>query len=437
MLLSEKLLQYVWLHRAFNTHDLRTTKGESITIISPGTWNRNAGPDFLDARIQVENTLLAGNIELHLKASDWIKHGHDNNNHYKNLILHVVHESDLNEEDLLPHYVPAVELQGRIPGILLERYTNLMQHDGNILCAGQLNMVDDLTWLSWKDRLLVERWQQKTTLFSQWMDENQNNWEETFYKALARNFGVPVNGDAFESLSTSLPLKIVTLHKHNIMQTEALLFGQAGMLTEKFREEYPQKLQQEYQFLQKKYQLTPVKPHLWKWMRMRPSAFPSIRIAQFAALIHQSSHLFSKILETSEVKSIYQMFDVSAPDYWDNHYHFIKHNEKAKEGQTTPKRKKNLGKNMVENILINTICPILAMYDRFQLNGNYLDRAFQWMRTLPCENNRYTREWEKINIPNSSAWDSQALLHLTKNYCMGKRCLDCSVGNKILRNKKE
>lgn len=434
MLLSEKLLQYVWLHRAFNAHHLLTTAGEPLRIISPGTWNTNAGPDFLDARIQVGDTLLAGNVELHLKSSDWIKHGHDNNRHYKNLILHVVHENDMKHGDLLPHHVPALELQGRIPRLLLERYANLMQHDGNILCAGQLDAVDELTWLNWKDRLLVERWQQKTALFTQWMADNHNNWEETFYKALARNFGIPVNGDAFQALSESLPLKIITLHKHNLLQTEALLFGQAGMLNEKFREQYPQKLQQEYQFLQKKYQLTPVKPYLWKWMRMRPSAFPTIRIAQFATLIHQSSHLFSKILETKEVKTVYKMFNVSASVYWDDHFHFIKHNEIPKEDQDNSEKKKNLGKSMIENILINTICPMLAMYDRFQLSGSYLDRAFEWMRALPSENNRYTREWEKINIPNPTAWDSQALLHLTQNYCMEKRCLECAMGNKILRS---
>ncbi|MGH2645658.1 MAG: DUF2851 family protein, partial [Chitinophagaceae bacterium] len=222
MLLSEKLLQYIWLHRVFNTNDLKTTKGEALRIISPGTWNSNAGPDFFDARIQIGNTLLAGNIELHLQTSDWIKHGHQHNHHYKNLILHVVHQCDIEGEDALPPHVPTLELKERIPKLLLERYANLMQHDGNILCAGQLNVMDDLTWLSWKDRLLVERWQQKTALFAQWMNENNNNWEETFYKALARNFGVPVNGDAFEALAASLPLKILGLYKHNLQQTEAL-----------------------------------------------------------------------------------------------------------------------------------------------------------------------------------------------------------------------
>ena len=434
MLLTEKLLQYVWLHRLFNTDRLETAKGEKVQIISPGRWNQNAGPDFLEARIQIDGVTMAGNIEIHLLASDWIKHGHSHSKDYNNLILHVVNKFDLPDENGLPDYVSTLELKGRIPGILLQRYAQLMEHHGNILCAGQLNGTDGLTWFNWKDRLLVERWQQKTGLFTQWMADNQNNWEETFYKALARNFGIPVNGDAFESLASALPLKVIALHKHNLLQIESLLFGQAGMLNEKFREEYPQTLQQEYSFLQKKYHLSPIQPHLWKWMRMRPSNFPSIRLAQFAALIHHSSHLFSKILETKSVQTIHEMFDVNASSYWDGHYHFIKSNERPKE-QPLPKKKKHLGKSMIENILINTICPMLALYDQFQMNGIYLDRAFQWMRSLPSENNRYTREWEQEGIANTSAWDSQSLLQLTKNYCMEKRCLECAVGNKILRRK--
>lgn len=432
MLLSEKLLQYVWLHRLFNSNRLETTRGEKVKIISPGRWNQNSGPDFLDARIQIDEIVMAGNIELHLSASDWIKHGHSQNKNYKNLVLHVVNEFDLPDEDGLPVHVPTLELKGRIPGILLQRYASLMEHDGNILCSGQLNGIDGLTWFNWKDRLLVERWQQKTALFSKWMHENQNNWEETFYKALARNFGIPVNGDAFESLATSLPLKIVALHKHNLFQTEALLFGQAGMLNEKLKEEYPKKLQQEYLFLNKKYHLSPIRPHLWKWMRMRPSNFPSIRLAQFAGLIHQSSRLFSRILDTKSVKEVYDMFNVTTSVYWDDHYRFIKSNEKINDEQPLSIKKKHLGKGMVENILINTICPMLAMYDQFQMDGTYLDRAFQWMRSLPSEDNRYTREWEKEGIANTSAWDSQSLLQLTKNYCMEKRCLQCSIGHKIL-----
>jgi hypothetical protein len=434
MLFSEKLLHYVWRHRLFNIHDLQTITGEPVQVASPGSWNTNAGPDFLDARVRVGNTLLAGNVELHLKASDWIRHDHNKDKQYSNLILHVVYEYDLAGEDNLPRYMPTIELQGRIPGLLIERYIRLMQHGGNILCAGQLDKVNELTWFSWKDRLLIERWQQKTALFAEWMRGNHNNWEETFYLALARNFGMPVNGDAFEALARSIPLKILARHKDNLLHLEALCFGQAGMLHEKLKEEYPLKLYKEYLFLQRKYSLTPMRPHLWKWMRMRPSAFPSIRLAQFAALVHRSSHLFSNILETRDIRHIESMFLVSASSYWDNHYHLLKRGEKELPASS---RKKQLGKSMIQSILINTICPMLAMYDQFQLQGEYLDRAFEWMKTLPPENNRYTREWEELSIDHSTAWDSQALLQLTKYYCTEKRCLECAVGNKILNAGRE
>lgn len=432
MLFSEKLLQYVWLHGFFNFGALQTTAGEAVRIISPGNWNTNSGPDFLNARIRIGDTLLAGNVELHLCASDWIKHRHSEDKNYHNLILHVVYENDVSDSSYLPPHVPTLELEGRIPGILLDRYNSLMQHDGNILCAGQLAAVNEITWMSWKDRLLVERWQQKTALFDSLMADNQNNREETFYVALARNFGLPVNGDAFMTLALSLPLKHLTRHKNNLLQLEAFLFGQAGMLNETFKEEYPNRLKEEYHFLRNKYGLTPMQPHLWKWMRMRPSAFPSVRLAQFAALIHRSSHLFSKILETTDVKMAFDLLNVEASPYWDTHYRFLKRND---QGPVNKPQKKSLGKAMIQNILINTICPMLARYDQFQLNNTYLDRAFEWMKILPSENNRYTREWAALGMENKSAWDSQALLQLTRNYCMEKRCLDCAIGNKILRTK--
>lgn len=430
MVFSEKLLQYVWLHRLFDPGGLTTTSGDAVQVVSPGTWNADAGPDFLHARVRVGDTLLAGNVELHLAASDWIKHKHSDDKSYHNLILHVVYDNDIADRAYLPAHIPVLELKGRIPGLLLDRYYNLMQHDGNILCAGQVSQVKPLTWINWKDRLLVERWQRKTAFLAALMEGNKNNWEETFYIALARNFGLPVNGDAFAALAQSIPLKVLAKHKDNCLQLEALLFGQAGMLNEKFSEQYPLELQTAYQFLKNKYSLMPMPPHVWKWMRMRPSAFPSVRLAQFAALIHQSSHLFSKILEAEDINIVFKLLDVTASPYWDNHYRFSKRDDKEK--QSKP-QKKRLGKSMIQNILINTVCPMLAMYDRFQLNQQYLDRAFAWMKMLPPENNRYTREWDNAGIKNLSAWDSQALLHLTHDYCMEKRCLECAVGNKILR----
>lgn len=427
---SEKLLQYIWKHRLFNAGALSTTDRERLQVISPGTWNTNAGPDFLNARVKIEDTLFAGNVELHTRASDWIRHGHSSDKRYHNLILHVVYENDIIDRHYLPNRIPVLELRERIPGILLERYNRLMQSTENILCAPQLGRVDNLIWVNWKDRLLIERWQQKTALFGQWMEETNNNWEETFYRAIARNLGLPVNGDAFVALACSVPLKILARHKDNPFQLEALLFGQAGMLNRTWKEDYPKQLKEDYLFLKNKYSLTPMRPHLWKWMRMRPSAFPSVRLAQFAALICHSSHLFSKILETREVDDVFEWFNVAASDYWDTHYSF---SNKEAAGAKVKKQKKRMGKTVIGNILINTICPMLAMYDKFQLHNEYLDRALEWMKTLPPEKNRYTREWEALQVANISAWDSQALLHLTRNYCMEKRCLECAIGHKILR----
>lgn len=425
MQLTEKLLHYIWVHRYYNSSELRTSEGLSIQIIHPGTWNKDAGPDFLNARIKIDRTTLAGHIELHLKSSDWIKHGHSGDIHYKNLILHVVHENDVQEHEELPKNVAVLEMKGRISGLLLEKYERLMHQEGTILCADQLDKINSLTWLSWKDRLMVERWQMKTALFAEWMNENKNDWSETFYLALARNFGLPVNGEAFLSVARSLPLHIVGHYKDKLLAMEALFFGQAGFLDQTYADTYPQHLKEQYLFLKKKHQLTPVPKHLWKWARMRPPSFPTFRLAQFAALMASYSHLFSKLLEIKDLKKVKELFKIKAASYWETHYRF---------GKESPKHATHLGSGIINRILINTVCPILAMYDQFQLDGTFLDRAFGWMKELPPEHNKYTRKWEKLGIPNQNAWDSQSLLQLIKYYCTEKRCLECAIGYQLLRN---
>ncbi len=427
MPLSEQLLQYIWLHRKYNSGELKTESGEPLQIIAPGNWNKNAGPDFLNGKIKVGNTILAGHIEIHIKTSDWIKHGHTGDEHYQNLILHVVYEADITQHKELPKNVPTLVLKERISRLLLEKYTHLMQQEGEILCADQLDKIKPISWVNWKDRLLVARWQQKTSLFSGWMEENNNDWASTFYNALARNFGLPVNGNAFLAVAKSLPLKILSHYKSKPFELEALLFGQSAMLEQPFEEDYPKALQKEYRFLQEKYQLKPISPYLWKWSRMRPASFPTLRLAQFSALISHSSHLFSTLLETKTLNDTKALFKTEATSYWKTHYRF----DKISSTHNT-----QLGTNMIHNIIINTICPILAMYDSFDLKGTYLDRAFQWMRELPPEKNRLTRKWTNIGQTNTSAWDSQALLHLLKNYCVEKKCLECAIGYQLLRNKR-
>lgn len=426
MLLSEKLLQHIWRYRLYDVRDLCTTQGEPVSVIHPGILNTHAGPDFLQARVQIGNTLLAGHVEIHLKTSDWERHGHAVSPAYGNLILHVVFENDAVASTALPPHVPTLELQQYIPKLLLERYEQLMQAMHFVPCSPRLSLVDELTWLGWKDRMLVERMQERTALFRQWLQESNGNWQEIFYRAMARSFGLPVNADAFEDLSRSLSVRILTAHKPQLPHLEALLLGQAGLLAETFTEEYPRYLQQEYRFFQSKYRLQPLASHRWKWLRMRPAAFPTIRLAQFAKLVHQSSHLFSRILEAHTIEQLCRMLEVTASPYWDDHYRL------EKPSVSSPKK---LGISTVHRIVINTVVPMLFLYGTEMSLPQYREHAMALLRALPAEQNKITAQWKQAGVTNLSAWDSQALLHLRKAYCDHKLCLDCGIGNKILRTK--
>ncbi len=417
--MNERLLQFIWQHLYFNKEQLTTMSGDSISILSQGLLNRNQGPDFLHARIHINNITWSGNIELHIKTSDWDKHGHIDDEHYGNIILHVVWEHDQTTEQT----IPVLELKNRISTSLLQRYHQLMEQNEFIPCQNQLSDISELVWSSWKERMIAERLFQKNEKINQLLQETNHHWEETFWQLLARNFGMTVNTDAFESIAKTIPVTVLAKHKNQIHQLEALLLGQAGLLNEKFTEDYPIMLQKEYQFLHKKHQLKPVN-QLLHFLRMRPSNFPSVRLAQLAMLIHQSSHLFTKILEADDLHSIKQLLAVTANDYW--HYHYILN-------EPVEFKKKGLGKMMIENILINTIIPVLYAYAEQHTNDKLKQKAVQWLQELPKENNKVTRQWEDAGVKHVTAFDSQGLLYLKKNYCNAKHCLSCAVGNSILK----
>ncbi len=423
MLLSEKLLQYIWRFGLYNARSLETLAGERLEVIFPGLYNANGGPDFLHAKIRIGGTVLAGNIELHLQSSGWFRHHHDRDKQYRNVILHVVFENDREAIAGDRMKIPVLELKDRIAKILLRRYGTLMGQKGAIPCAGQIGQADELTWESWKDRLLAERWEEKTAVFRNWLKENNYDWEEIFYRALGRNFGMPVNTAPFEGLVRSLPLKLLAKHSNNPVQIAALLFGQAGMLENDFREAYPLQLQQEYYFLRKKYRLEAATLYPWQWLRMRPSNFPTIRIAQFAALISRSPRLFSILQEAENPRDLYRLLRVKPDDYWQTHYRFE---------QASSPVSKAPGLTSLQNIVINTISPMLYLYGRERSIEQFGERAFQFLVQMPGEKNRITREWKEVEVSAKNARDSQALLHLKKNYCDEKRCLECAVGNKIL-----
>jgi len=416
--MTERLLQYIWQFQYFDKGALCTKSDEPLQLIFQGTYNTNQGPDFLNAKIKIGKTIWAGSIELHIKSSDWKKHKHQTDKNYNNVILHVVWEDDSKDNIL-----PVLELKGRVSKILLQRYEAMMSQSTFIPCENMIDSVKSITWTSWKDRLLAERLLRKSKTAIAYAQENNYHWEEIFWWFLARNFGLKVNSEAFEAMARSLSLNILAKHKSQIHQLEALLFGQAGLLEEEFVDDYPKLLQKEYLFLKEKYGLKPTHQRLY-FLRMRPGNFPTIRLAQLASLIHQSSHLFSKIIEAENVNEVKTMFDVAANDYWHYHYKF---------DNPSKYKVKDLGETMIDNMIINTICPLLFAYGTYHKDEKYKSKALKWLEGVKGESNRITKKFVALGIKNRNAYDSQAFIELKNEYCTQKRCLECAIGNAILK----
>ena len=373
--------------------------------------------------MKVGNTILVGNVELHIKSSDWLKHGHQHDAAYQNLVLHVVYENDI--IDNVAGNTPLLVLKEHIAPDTIARYAGLVQATTKLPCAGQHIQVRDITKEGWLSRMLAERWEQKLADWNVLLENSAEDWRNLLYWRMAANFGFKTNATPFLMLARSLPLNIPTKHKENLMQIEALFFGQAGMLNDDFTDDYPRELQREYDYLKKKYKLKPIASHLWKFLRMRPANFPTIRIAQFAALVHKSIHLFSQIIETHSVKEIEPLLDVTASKYWDTHFQFDVAQDKA--------APKSLGKTSVQNIIINTIAPIQFLYAARQDTYKLQEQALQLLEAVPAEQNNITRLWEDNGWQAANAAQSQALLQLYNNYCSSKRCLECTIGLNIMR----
>jgi len=418
--MTERLLQFIWQLRYFDKNELVTSAGEPLQIIFPGNLNNDQGPDFSEAKIRIAETTWIGSIELHIKASDWKKHKHHNDENYNNVILHVVWQNDINADNL----IPVLELQGRVSKILLERYETLMTTIAFIPCERAIHSVRDIIWKSWKERLLAERLSRKAMVVEDYLKDSNCHWEETFWRLLARNFGMKVNADAFEEMARSISLNILAKHKNQINQLEALLLGQCNLLKANFKDDYSQMLQKEYVFLKKKYELRPIHTALF-FLRMRPGNFPTIRLAQLATLVQQSVHLFSRIKEAGSVDQVRQWLAVSANDYW--HYHY-------RLDELSQYKMKRVGTQMINNIIINTIVPSLFTYGNYHSEERYKQKALRWLEQTAAENNSITNSFEQLNVENKTAFDSQALVELQHGYCNKKRCLDCAIGNAILKN---
>lgn len=421
--MTEEFLQFVWKYRLFKDENLYSTNGDKIEILDIGKHNQNAGPDFFDARIKINDVLWAGNIEIHLKSSLWYVHNHHHDPSYNNVILHVVFQNDtdilINERKL-----PVLLLQ--LSSNLIENYNSLMSSKKWIPCYDEISSVESFFVKNWLDRMILERLERKSTEVKSIFESNKNSWEETFYQLVARCFGMKVNADPFQQLAQALPLRVLARQKNSLLQIEALLFGQAGMLSECQSDDYYLALKAEYEHLSNKYKLKSMPFHRWKWLRLRPGNFPTIRIAQMAALIHKSSSLFSKIIENPDYNHIRNLFDVQVSKYWEEHYRF---------GVQSELKSKKLGEMAIHSIIINSIVPILFYFGEQLENLEIKEKAVLLLEDIPAEKNSVIEKWQKCGVQIKSAWHSQALLQLKANYCDEFKCLQCEFGNRIIRFK--
>lgn len=423
---NEYLLHYIWKYRLFDSIDLRTVDGKEIEIIDPGTHNRDAGPDFFNAKVRIGDKIWAGNVEIHHSSDDWKRHKHDTDKNYNSIILHVAEiiKGEVRNEKGLT--VPQMRLV--VPSKIRQIACYLLNSPLNIPCERRLGEVEKKIVRSWLDALAVERLERKTRDIFGHLTRFGNSWDHVFYVLLMRNYGFGLNSEEFERLALSVPFNYLQRHSDNLFQIEALLFGQAGMLREEnFPDSYYLELKKEYEFLRHKYQLNPIKNLIFKNMRTHPNAFPQIRIAQVSALLQQSGRLFQSILEKEDYKLLRLHFQVEVSSYWKTHYSF---------GKESTKSSKMLGESSLNTILINTVAPILFAYGMKSGQEMFCDRALHILESVKPERNSIISEFKSAGITPLNAFDSQALIQLRREYCDKKKCLYCKIGYKILAQEK-
>lgn len=423
--MKEKFLHFLWRYRRFDVLNICTTENQRVDILDTGEYNTHSGPDFLHARLKIGDMLWIGNVEMHLRASEWIAHGHHEDKAYNNVILHVVYEEDAVIQRMDGTRIPCLVIKNYLRENLSGIYEQLQQNTLWIPCRNQLQNVSEICKNSWWQRMLIERMEQKTERIGEDLQRNNRNWEETFYLHLARSFGLSNNELPFEMLARTLPLSIISRHRDRPLQLEALYFGQSGLLDDVILlDEYPKQLKKEYLHLKRKYGLQPLQKSTWKFLRMRPLGFPTLRIAQFAAFMGETTNLFATFMEATEVEEIEGLLQREINTYWDSHYVFDK---------SSSVQKKQLGKDSVRRIIINTVCPFIFAFGRDKNNPMYQETAFDLLEQLEPEANAVIDKWRVLGINVKSAAESQALLYQKKYYCDLKRCLECGIGNFLLR----
>jgi len=424
--MKEEFLHYLWKYSLYDQDSLVDNENNRIVVINPGDYNRDSGPDFFNTRLLIAGTEWAGNVEIHIKASHFNSHGHNNDHAFDNVILHIVAENDKKVftsrgEELLTVVI-------RYDHGLYEKYTDLINNPFVIACHNEIGKADRFLLMSWLHSLLIERLQAKSEAVMKILAATGNDWDETFYRILTRYFGFRVNTEPFEMLANALPFKIIRKHSDSRFQIEALLFGTAGMLDvglfkEALSDKYYKDLIKEYRILKTKYSLQPLHGWIWKFSRLRPVNFPTVRISQLSAMLSATGGLFSEAIEAVKIRQLKSLFEVSASSYWDDHYVF---------GKKSKKISKNTGNQATDIFLINAVIPLIFIYGRFHDNSKVCDKALAFLESIGAETNSVTRDWESAGIKVDSAFYTQALLQLSDEYCRKRRCLECRIGSRII-----
>lgn len=423
--MKENFLHFVWQNRLFSHQNLETTQQQVVQIFERGVWNHGSGPDFFNGKIKLGNIEWAGNIELHVKSSDWYLHKHQKDNAYDNVILHVVWEDDKPVRNASGKLIPTLVLKGRVALTLQEKYLQLLSIQDQLLCHNSADKISEELRKQAIKKALFDRLREKVFDIELLLRGTKKDWQETAYQCLAKSFGFRENGEAFLQLSQALPLKILQKHRNSIMQMEALAFGQSGFLSEVIEDDkYMKALKKEYEFLKKKYQLIPINRSIWKTGKIRPANFPTIRIAQFVAFLYENTFVLATFLDSPTILNFTRKFNIVQSPYWEWHYTF---------GKLTKKKVPVLGKGSIDSIVINTAVPLLVAYGKQKEDKEYQQKALHWLEHLKAEKNTITKILGEEKFIMKTAYDSQGGISLYKNYCLPKKCLECPIGEKIIK----
>ena len=423
--MKEDFIHYVWQYKKYDFSNLKTAHGEDLTIVHSGNYLQKEGPDFFNAQLVLDNQKWAGNIEIHLKSSDWYLHQHEIDPNYNNVILHVVweHDAPIFRKDNTE--IPVLELKNYVSKEELHRYQELSTKKSWLFCENQIQGVEPFVFLNWQERLFLERLERKATPIHQLLQETDNDWEAVLFCMLAKNFGLNTNGETFLKIAKSITFSLIRKEALEVMYLESLLFGQADMIPDVVEDIYPKELKSWFDYIALKYKLKRPILEPVQFFQHRPDNFPTIRLAQLAMLYHLQRNLFSKIIAAQNPQEIYAIFELSVSDYWKTHYNFDK---------SSPKKEKTLSKAFIDLVIINTIIPVQFAYAQSQGKEN-VETIIELLSNIPAEKNNIIEKFTTFGIKSKNAFESQSLLQLKNEYCNAQKCLQCAIGLELLKNK--